>query len=66
MDKQLKIFSRCVSCDNCHLICPEGAIIKNGQKYTVETWACTICYLCVEICPTNCIKLVEIEKEVDL
>jgi Na+-translocating ferredoxin:NAD+ oxidoreductase subunit B len=52
----LEISSICVSCDNCRLVCPENAIVTNGQVYSVDHWSCTLCGLCIEACPVDCIK----------
>ena len=59
----LKIHSSCISCGNCKLICPEKAIVKVNNKYVIETWSCSLCHLCTEICPIDCIKLQEPSKE---
>lgn len=55
----LEITNRCISCDNCNLICPEDAIITDGTTYKVDQWACIFCNLCIEACPVDCIKLEE-------
>ncbi len=55
----LEINNRCISCDNCRLICPENSIMITNKKYFIETWSCTLCNLCVLICPVDCIKLIE-------
>jgi pyruvate ferredoxin oxidoreductase delta subunit len=57
----LEINNLCVSCDYCKLICPEKAILSSGGKYYVETWACSLCELCMEVCPVDAIKLVSKE-----
>ncbi len=56
----LKISSICLSCDNCRLVCPEAAIITNGSNYYVDQWSCTLCGLCIEACPVDCIKEVKL------
>lgn len=62
MKPYFKISSRCVGCDNCRLICPKKAIIKNGDEYEIDTWSCNLCHICSEICPVNCIKLIDNEN----
>lgn len=52
----LEISSICISCDNCHLVCPENAVITNGTDYAIDPWSCTLCGLCIEACPVDCIK----------
>ena len=59
----LQINSLCISCDDCFLICPEGAILKNAREYVVAPSACTLCYACVEICPVDCIKLISDQSQ---
>ena len=63
MNKELKINKTCISCDSCRLICPENAIITNGEEYAVDNWSCTTCGLCFQVCPENCISLVEKKVE---
>lgn len=64
MIPHLEITSRCIECDACRLICPENSIIKNDSSYNIEQWSCTLCFICIEVCPVDCIKLVEKEKSV--
>jgi electron transport complex protein RnfB len=52
----LEISSICIACDNCHLVCPENAVISNGSDYSIDSWSCTQCGLCIEVCPVDCIK----------
>ena len=64
MLKQLKITNRCISCDNCRLICPENSVFVQSKEYFIDNWSCTFCKLCVEICPVDCIK--EHDDELDI
>lgn len=54
---QLVVMGQCVSCDSCRLLCPEHAILKSDQGYTIDAWSCSHCYLCLEVCPADCIKI---------
>ncbi len=56
--KHLEITSVCIACDNCRAVCPENAVITNGKEYYIENWSCTLCGLCQEVCPIDCIKIV--------
>ncbi|MCO4794668.1 MAG: 4Fe-4S binding protein [Bacteriovoracaceae bacterium] len=62
MIPKLEIGSLCIECDNCRLVCPENAILKHLNTYAIEPWACTLCNLCVEACPVDCIKMTEEEE----
>jgi len=54
--QKLEISSTCISCDNCHIVCPEKAVITDGHDYAIDPWSCTLCGLCIEVCPVDCIK----------
>ncbi len=54
----LEINTLCISCDNCYLVCPDNAVLKSNNNYVIETSSCTLCYACIEVCPTDCIKLI--------
>ena len=55
----LTISNICISCDLCAVVCPENAILSNGKKYVVDHWSCTLCQICIEACPVDCIKMIE-------
>jgi Pyruvate/2-oxoacid:ferredoxin oxidoreductase delta subunit len=61
MTPVLEINERCISCDACRIICPEDAVLKYKDNYAIETWSCTLCSICIEVCPVDCIKLIEEE-----
>lgn len=63
MSYTLEINNLCISCDYCRLLCPEKAILRSDQQYNIESWACTGCGLCIEICPVDCIKVATSGKE---
>lgn len=55
----LEINSTCIECDNCRAICPENAVLKAHEGgYVIETFACTLCGLCLEVCPVDCIRTI--------
>lgn len=54
--KTLEISSICIGCDSCRLVCAEGAVITDGKDYHIDHWSCTLCGLCIEVCPIDCIK----------
>jgi NADH-quinone oxidoreductase subunit I len=65
---ELKIFEetgthKCIVCLNCEKTCPSGVIRVQGEKqkekgpktltnYIIDFSKCSLCGLCVEICPT--------------
>lgn len=61
MNVHLEINDLCISCDNCRLICPDEAILKIKNSYVIETWSCTLCSLCISLCPVDCIKIIKKE-----
>lgn len=63
MNVILEIKSSCIDCDNCRLFCPEQAIHLFDQTYHIDQWACTLCAVCIEICPVDCIKMINPEQK---
>lgn len=55
----LEITSTCIACGDCELICPENAILSDGNNYSIDDWSCTQCHLCVHICSSKSIRKVE-------
>lgn len=53
----LKITQRCIDCDNCLIVCPEECIIRTPRGLVIEEWSCTLCGVCVNVCPVNAIQL---------
>ncbi|HLB31109.1 MAG TPA: NAD(P)-binding protein [Gammaproteobacteria bacterium] len=49
----------CILCDNCFNYCPDMAILKLEQGYTVKPDFCKGCGLCVRECPTGAIAMFE-------
>ncbi len=58
---------RCIACEMCSRICPsqlitvEGAKFpgekqKRGTRYIHEHYYCSLCGLCVEVCPTTALE----------
>jgi NADH-quinone oxidoreductase chain I len=57
----------CNACENCARTCPSGVITVTGAKppgskkkravtYALEYNLCSLCGLCVEVCPTKALK----------
>lgn len=58
---KLEISQRCISCDNCKLLCPENAIFSDAGNYIIDRSSCILCQICIEVCPVDCIKIIEEE-----
>lgn len=56
MYPRLEISDLCIKCDACRLLCPENAVLSIENEYIIENWSCTLCNICLEICPASCIK----------
>ncbi|MCP4767113.1 MAG: FAD-dependent oxidoreductase [Gammaproteobacteria bacterium] len=51
----------CIYCDNCYFYCPDMAITKLENGYSVDPDYCKGCGLCVAECPTGSIHMQEDE-----
>jgi NADPH-dependent glutamate synthase beta subunit-like oxidoreductase len=53
----------CIQCDNCHLFCPDAAIVKreDGSGYEILCDYCKGCGVCVEECPRGGIHMRRVE-----
>ncbi len=45
----------CIFCDKCVENCPQEAISRNGETFSIDTEKCQLCYSCVSICPRGAI-----------
>lgn len=41
----------CILCDACIDMCPQGALSRRGDVFTVDTERCTMCHTCASVCP---------------
>lgn len=62
MLEKLEINNTCISCDSCLQSCPEDAVISNGVDYAIDPWSCTLCGICIELCPPSSIKKIKTQK----
>ncbi|MCX8123731.1 MAG: FAD-dependent oxidoreductase [Spirochaetes bacterium] len=46
----------CIFCDKCVEACPQGAITRNGEIFTIDPELCTACYTCVNVCPRGALQ----------
>lgn len=52
----------CMSCMGCVQLCPEGALLKNGEK---DKDKCVKCFKCEEVCPTASWKIIGKDWTID-
>ena len=46
----------CIYCDKCIDNCPQKALSRNGEIFTIDPVKCTFCYTCVNVCPRGAIQ----------
>ena len=57
----------CIACDQCAKICPSDCIVLDGEKpegvkrkratsFDVDFALCSLCGLCIDVCPTDTLK----------
>ncbi|RPI94471.1 MAG: hypothetical protein EHM32_06740, partial [Spirochaetales bacterium] len=46
----------CVFCDKCVDACPQRALSRNGEIFTIDSVLCTGCFTCVNVCPRGAIQ----------
>ncbi len=46
----------CIFCDKCIEACPQKALSRNGEVFTVDPVLCTGCYTCVNVCPRSVLQ----------
>ncbi len=56
--------SICVNCGNCREICPEKAFSPRSRYY-IDRKKCTLCFLCVNVCPSGALDRVGKKMSVD-
>ncbi len=49
----------CIFCDNCFYYCPDMAVVREDDGYSIRTDYCKGCGLCVKECPTSSVVLHE-------
>ncbi len=47
----------CILCDKCIDNCPQQAITRNGEVFTIDDKKCLFCYTCVAVCPRGAIQI---------
>ena len=57
-DARKKCSNACIGCKKCEKSCPHGAITVTDNLARIDYGKCTRCGLCVDGCPTKCLKSV--------
>lgn len=55
---------RCVRCGDCFDLCPNGAVVKEGDRYRPARETCMVCGTCVDSCYAEARELVGREMSV--
>ncbi len=48
----------CNACDTCIVYCPDGVILRSGDRYEIDYDYCKGCAICVHECPRSAIEMV--------
>jgi putative selenate reductase len=52
----------CIFCDRCVETCPQKALTRNGEIFTIDPERCTGCYSCVNVCPRGAIQVEDVAE----
>ena len=55
----------CVFCDKCIDACPQKALSRNGEIFSIDPVLCTACYTCVNICPRGVLQTEDFREFAD-
>ncbi|HKQ61421.1 MAG TPA: 4Fe-4S binding protein [Candidatus Polarisedimenticolaceae bacterium] len=51
-------YDQCENTGACAMVCPEDVFqVDNGKTQVINQAACTLCWLCVDNCPSSAIEL---------
>lgn len=53
---------KCVMCMQCYIVCPEGAIYKNGEALSIDYDFCKGCGICVGECKKSALTMIPEEE----
>ncbi len=62
VERPLFLNIKCVACDLCIMLCPEGIIDSNNERYFADLNYCKGCGICAHECPVKDIMMVKEEK----
>lgn len=50
--------NKCIGCGDCEKSCPNAAITLSNQSVNREAAKCSLCEICIEVCPTGAMEKV--------
>ena len=63
MEKKIKISNKCQKSNVCEVFCPEDAFFSIQKKLFVDDFKCTLCGICLDVCPSDAITINLLEPE---
>ena len=60
-EKPIVDLDKCINCNLCYLVCPEGVIYLDNNKVQIDYRFCKGCGICSEECTKKCISMIKEE-----
>lgn len=51
--------AKCVGCLRCYLLCPDGAVVRTGDKVAIDYDFCKGCGVCAHECKVRALAMVK-------
>ena len=56
MENKIKINGNCQKTSSCQVFCPEEAFYSQESQHYINQQLCTLCGICIDLCPNNAIE----------